>query len=55
MLVRLIEKPDLTADELAVIIGVSKRTIERNFVSLRQKGKLERVGSKRDGMWLVIK
>ena len=55
MLIMLIENSDLTADELAIQIGVSKRTIERNFASLQQKGKLERVGSKRDGTWLVIK
>ena len=51
----LIETPDKTADEMASVIGVTKRTIERAFVSLQKKGKIERVGSKRDGMWVVIK
>ena len=51
----LIETPDKTADEMASEVGVTKRTIERSFVSLQKKGKIERVGSKRDGMWLVIK
>lgn len=51
----LIENPNRTADELAVEIGVAKRTIERSFVSLQKKGKIERVGSKRDGMWIVVR
>ncbi len=51
----LIEKPNRTADEMASVVGVTKRTIERAFVSLQKKGKIERIGSKRDGMWMVIK
>lgn len=50
----LIEDSDRTADMIATEIGVTKRTIERTFVSLRKKGKIERMGSKRDGMWVVI-
>ena len=51
----MIETPDITAEEMACIVGVTKRTIEWAFVSLQKKGKSERVGSKRDGMWVVIK
>ena len=51
----LIEDLDRTADMIATEIGVTKRTIERTLVSLRKKGKIERIGSKRDGMWVVIK
>ena len=50
----LIEDSDRTADVIAVEIGVTKRTIERTFVSLQKKGKIERIGSKRDGTWVVI-
>ena len=50
----LIENSDRTADVIAAEIGVTKCTIERAFVSLRKKGKIERMGSKRDGMWVVI-
>jgi len=55
ILMILIENPNFNAEGLALRIGVSKRTIERNFASLQKKGKLERIGSKRDGKWLVIK
>ena len=51
----LIENADRTAEELASEVGVIKRTIERAFVSLQNKGKIERIGSKRDGSWKVIK
>ena len=50
----LIENSDRTADVIAAEIGVTKRTIERAFVSLQKKRKIERIGSKRDGMWGVI-
>lgn len=50
----LIEDSDRTADVIVAEIGVTKRTIERTFVSLQKKGKIERIGSKRDGMWGVI-
>lgn len=51
----LIENPSLTLVELAEIIGVTKRTIERAFKSLQEKKMIERIGSKRDGNWIVVK
>ena len=51
----LIEDSKYTSDELAAKIGVTKRTIERAFISLQNKKVIERIGSKRDGSWIVIK
>ncbi len=51
----LIEDADRNADMIAKEVGVTKRTIERAFVSLQQKGKIERIGSKRDGSWIVVR
>lgn len=51
----LIEKPAYILTELAEQIGVTKRTIERAFSSLQEKKIIERIGSKRDGNWIVIK
>ena len=51
----LIEDSEYTSDELAAKIGVTKRTIERAFTSLQNKKVIERIGSKRDGSWIVIK
>ncbi|MCI9151740.1 MAG: AAA family ATPase, partial [Lachnospiraceae bacterium] len=49
----LIEDSEYTSDELAAKIGVTKRTIERAFTSLQNKKVIERIGSKRDGSWIV--
>ncbi len=51
----LIEDSEYTSGELAAKIGVTKRTIERAFISLQNKKVIERIGSKRDGSWIVIK
>lgn len=51
----LVEDSEYTSDELAAKIGVTKRTIERAFISLQNKKVMERIGSKRDGSWIVIK
>jgi predicted HTH transcriptional regulator len=51
----LIENPSVTSVELAEIIGVTKRTIERTFKSLQEKKMIERIGSKRDGNWIVVR
>lgn len=51
----LIEDSAYTSEELAAKIGLTKRTIERTFISLQNKKVIERIGSKRDGRWIVIK
>ena len=51
----LIENPSYTSTELAEQTGVTKRTIERTFKSLQEKKMIERIGSKRDGNWIVVR
>ena len=43
----------LTENDLAEKFAVTPRTIERDLAKLQQYGTLERVGSKRDGRWIV--
>ena len=50
----LIEDQSLTSIELSEKIGVTTRTIERAFKSLQEKKMIERIGSKRDGNWIVV-
>ena len=50
----LIKNPTVTSMELAERIGVTKRTIERAFKTLQEKKMIERIGSKRDGNWIVL-
>ena len=51
----LIENPSFTSNNLAEKIGVTKRTIGRTLKKLQEKKMIERIGSKRDGNWIVIK
>lgn len=51
----LIENGNYTADELSKKIGVTQRTVERAFKSLQEKSILSRIGSKRDGTWIITK
>ena len=51
----LVKNSDLIADELAEEIGVTVRTIQRAYSSLQKNGYLERIGSKRNGKWMVLK
>ena len=51
----LIENSSVTSVELAEQRGVTKRTIERTFKTLQEKKRIERVGSKRDGNWIVVR
>ena len=50
----LISNPEKTAEEIAVEVGVTKRTIERTPVSLKKKGLIERIGSNKKGSWSVV-
>jgi divergent AAA domain protein len=51
----LIENPNIISIELEEKISVTKRTIKRTFKSLQEKKIIERIGSKRDGNWIVVK
>lgn len=50
----LIEKsPNITVDEMATNMQISKRTVQRAIKSLRDAGILERVGSDKNGKWQI--
>ena len=51
----LIENSSVTSVELAEQRGVTKRIIERTFKTLQEKKRIERIGSKRDGNWIVVR
>lgn len=44
----------LTSVDLSEKINVTKRTVERAFLSLQKKDLLKREGTKRDGKWIVL-
>ena len=47
------EKPFVTQDELAKIVGITRRNIVENMKKLQQKGVIRRVGADKNGYWLV--
>ena len=51
----LISNPEMTAEEIAIEVGVTKRTVERTLVSLNKKGLIERIGLNKNGSWAVVK
>ena len=50
----LISDPRLSAKDLAGLLNKSTRTIERQLKSLREQGKLRRVGSDKSGHWEIV-
>ena len=51
----LLEDAYVTANDIARKLEVTKRTAERALSGLQKKGYIERIGSKRDGAWRVVK
>lgn len=48
-------KNNITQKELSEKTGMSLRTIKRNIDVLKEKGYIEREGSKKTGHWKIIK
>ena len=46
--------PFLTISELAALFGVHRRTIQRKITSLKDAGRLQRIGSDKSGSWKVV-
>jgi ATP-dependent DNA helicase RecG len=54
ILAALEEDRKLTIPELASLIGVTERSIERNIKKLQEQGRLRRVGPAKGGHWEVL-
>ena len=49
------ENPFVTQEELAQIIGLSRKSIIQNMKKLQENGLLKRVGADKNGRWEVVK
>ncbi len=49
------KNPHVTAQKLAIIVGISKRKIEDNLFKLKTEGLIERIGSPKGGYWQIVK
>ena len=45
------ENPSITVSEIAEAVGLARRTTERAIASLKESGRVRRVGSPRAGHW----
>jgi ATP-dependent DNA helicase RecG len=45
---------ELTIPELADLIGVTERSIERNIRKLQEQGQLRRIGPAKGGHWEIL-
>lgn len=55
VILELINNPSIPYDTLVENLNVSRRTISRVFVSLVNKGYIERIGTNKTGYWKLIK
>ena len=57
MALRIIEiirsKPDITLDQLSAEAGIARRTLVRYMSKLKNEGRIERIGVKRYGHWII--
>jgi len=49
----MVTNPEVTLEQLAEVIGISKRNIEKNISKLKASGLVERTGSRKSGRWTV--
>ena len=47
-------KLNIEGNELALALSVTVKTIKRDFTSLKNEGKIKRVGSDKTGHWEII-
>ncbi|MBI5330178.1 MAG: Fic family protein [Betaproteobacteria bacterium] len=50
----LVRQPHLSARELATLLNKSTRTVERQLKTLREQGRIQRVGSDKSGHWEIV-
>jgi len=48
------DNPQITNLEIAEILGITERAVQKNIKVLKDSGKLERIGSNRAGYWKIL-
>jgi len=46
--------PEITAEQIGKILGVSERSAETYIKKLKSEGLIERIGGKKEGTWQII-
>ncbi|HNW88434.1 MAG TPA: DeoR family transcriptional regulator [Bacteroidales bacterium] len=47
--------PHIIAEDISKIIGISGRTVYKNFNELQEKNLIERIGGRKEGFWQIRK
>ena len=47
------QNPKITLEEIANVLGISKRAVEKQVKKLREANIIERIGSDRSGWWKI--
>ncbi len=47
------ENPKITAKQLAKIMSISSRSIEKHIANLKKQGSLKRIGPDKGGYWEI--
>ena len=50
----LIDNPKIKIEDLAVVIGVSEKTVYNYMKTLTESGRIVRVGARKNGYWKVL-
>jgi ATP-dependent DNA helicase RecG len=48
-------KPDITSDEIAHILNLTRRTILRDIGELKKENRIKRIEGRKDGYWAIQK
>lgn len=51
----IIKSRDVTYEGIAAILSVSRKTVAKHIKNLKEKGAIERIGSDKNGYWVVYK
>ena len=49
------KNPNITAEELSLLLKINIRNTKKNMEKLKQKGLLKRIGPDKGGYWKVLK
>ena len=47
------DNPSVTAEQIASVVGITKRRVESNISKLKKDGYIERIGARKAGHWVV--
>jgi ATP-dependent DNA helicase RecG len=50
----ILQNKNISAKELAVLVGISPRKMEKNISWLKEKGLIKRIGPDKGGYWEIV-